>query len=177
MAATLKAQYPKEKLFPDKQSVAVWYELLKDIPYNVAKACIAQWASVNKWSPAISDIREYAVKAVQGDAQEWGQAWEKALKIARSYHPADPGRTERELAELDDLTRQTIKEIDLRAIAYAEDQTANRANFRKIYESYANRKQNEIQTPAFVHKMIDAVSNVMIGVDDGQEENSAGLPS
>ena len=55
-AKALRTFYPKEKLLQTQDSMKMWYQLLKDIPFAKAQNHLIEWAKNNKWSPSIADI-------------------------------------------------------------------------------------------------------------------------
>ena len=55
-AKALRNYYPKEKLLQTQDSMRMWYEQIKDIPYEKALADLDEWVKVSKWSPTIADI-------------------------------------------------------------------------------------------------------------------------
>lgn len=140
-AMALKTYYPKENLLPNTQAMELWYNQLKDIPYNVAEASLEKWVATNKWSPSIADIRESYMSVIVGDMPTWGEAWEKVLTAIRcygSYRPAEG------MASLDELTARTVTMLGgFIELCRSENIDIDRANFRKIYEELAARKQKD----------------------------------
>lgn len=57
-AKALRNFYPKEKLLQTQDSMRLWYEQLKNIPYEKAMADLSDWIKVSKWSPSIAEIIE-----------------------------------------------------------------------------------------------------------------------
>lgn len=57
----LKTYYPKEQILPNPQSMDLWYQELKDIPFQIASLALRKWVATNKWSPSISDLRSKLV--------------------------------------------------------------------------------------------------------------------
>ena len=55
-AKALRTFYPKEKLLQTQDSMKMWYQLLKDIPFAKAQNHLIEWAKNNKWSPSIAEI-------------------------------------------------------------------------------------------------------------------------
>ena len=112
-ASALRTYYPKENILPNEQALELWYKQLNDIPYNVAEVTLNKWVATNKWSPSIADIREQATGIVEGEAKEWGEAWQDVLRAIQNYG------TYRELEALegfDDITRQVVKRLGFKNI-------------------------------------------------------------
>ena len=55
-AMALRTFYPREKLLQNQQSMELWYQLLKDIPYAKAQTELVEWTKNHKWSPSIAEI-------------------------------------------------------------------------------------------------------------------------
>lgn len=88
-AMALKTYYPRENILPNEQSMALWYDHLKSIPYEVAEIALRQWVNHNKWSPSIAEIR--------------GQS--KSV-----YFQMMEGKTGREFVEMYQVIKQMEKE-------------------------------------------------------------------
>lgn len=122
----------------------LWYNQLRDIPYKVAETVLNKWVAIEKWSPSISDIRQLTSELLNGEPTDWGDGWEQVEKAIRRYGIY---REAEALESLDDLTRQTVKRLGFKNICLSENQQADRANFRMIYEQLAERKIKDAQIP------------------------------
>ena len=122
----------------------LWYNQLKDIPYKIAETTLNKWVAIEKWSPSISDIRKLANELVNGAIRDWGDGWEQVEKAIRRYGMHREGEA---LESLDELTRQTVKRLGFKSLCLSENQQADRANFRMIYEQLADRKEKDSQIP------------------------------
>lgn len=145
-ATIIKATYSRETILNTPEAMAVWMELLEDIPDDVAMAVLKAWCAENKWSPAISDIREGAVKIVHGTAPDWGSAWGTVLKAISKY-----GRYQEDeaMASLDELTRECVENIGFKYICNAEETEIGfyKKDFEKLYMLKAERKRRALQVP------------------------------
>lgn len=56
----MKAVYAQPTFIPDQDAFNVWFELLKDIPYQQANVAIQKYMLTEKFPPTIADIREKA---------------------------------------------------------------------------------------------------------------------
>lgn len=142
LAAAIRTYYPKENILPNQQAMELWYRELCDIPYQVAEAALRRWVATNKWSPSIAEIREMTVNVTQGDDMTWGEAWEKALK---AVHRFGYYRAKEALDSLDPLTRRCVENVGFREMCLSENIAVERANFRMIFETLAQRKKTEQQ--------------------------------
>ena len=171
LAMALKTYYPKEdKLLPNQQSMELWFRELCDIPFQVAEIALRKWVSTQKWSPSIAEIREMTSNVVNGDVQDWGEAWEKALRAVSKFGMYNQ---EKAMASLDPLTRKAVERIGFRNLCMSENISTERANFRMIYETLEKREKtdNQIALPLqeaikmIQIKGMDAVLQIGDGVD------------
>ena len=141
-AMALKTYYPRENLLPNKQSMDLWFMQLQDIPYKVAEVGLNQWVSLNKWSPSIADIREMSTSIAHGEMPSWGDAWQEVLRAVRQYGSYRPSEA---LNSLSPLARKVTERIGFVNLCMSENISADRANFRMIYEQLADRERKEEQ--------------------------------
>lgn len=162
--AAIKTYFPRESLFPNPQSVELWFRQLEDIPANVLELALSAWVSTNKWSPSIADLREKAIEITNQNADDWGDGWEQVQKAIRFYGRY---REAEALATMDEITRQTVSRMGFIALCNSENVIADRANFRQIYQTIAERRKKESLIPANVMKLIEQAKDG--GVQDGQK--------
>ena len=136
LAKGMKAVYPQPNFLPDMDAVNVWYELLKDIDYQVANMAIQMHAQSSKFPPTVAEIRESASKIVHGETKDWSKAWEEACRAMSRF-----GRDRKAEAykTLDERTRRVIDRLGYRNLCMSENIGVDRANFRSIYETIAQR--------------------------------------
>lgn len=160
IAQALRTYYPKDNIMPNMQAMELWYRELQDITYEVAELAIRKWVATNKWSPSISEIREYSMSVSSGDAKDWGAAWEEALTAVRRYGSYRPQEA---YDSMSDLTRECVKRVGFMELCNSNNLSADRANFRMIYEQLAERKRKTDQVPLLVTQTI---SNLQIAAAD-----------
>jgi hypothetical protein len=164
VAAAIRTYYPKEQILPNQQAMELWYELLKDIPYDVASAVVAEWAANNKWSPAISDIRGMALKAQAPEIPEWSDAWEKVIQAIGRW---GMHRESEALATMNETAQQTVKRMGWQYICLSENIGVERATFRDIYTAIKARKDQQAKLPESLAERIAQMQAVGIEVKDG----------
>lgn len=137
-AAAIRTYYSRENILPNEQAMELWYRQLQDIPFPVAEAILAKWVATNKWSPSIADIRD-GVAEIQngGPAPDWGEAWDQAMNAIRRFGSYEEAEA---MESLPPLTRETVKRLGYKSLCWSENQVADRANFRQVYETLAKRK-------------------------------------
>ena len=151
-ASALRTYYPKEKILPNEQAMELWFLQLQDIPYQVAETVLNKWVATNKWSPSIADIREQAAALTEGEAKDWGEAWENVLRTISKYGSYKENEA---LDSLDEVTRETVKRIGYRNLCFSEELSIDRANFRMIYEQRAERSKREAQLPPRLKELMN----------------------
>lgn len=160
----LKTFYPRENLLPNQQSMELWFAQLNDIPYSVAEMALNKWVSLNKWSPSIADIREMATNIICGDYPDWGEAWEELCSAIRRYGSY---RAREAIESLSPLTRKATERIGFCNLCRSENQTADRANFRIIYEQLSMRERANAQIP---QKVREAIAQIQCKMLEEKEE-------
>ena len=163
-AMALKTYYPKENLLPNNQAMELWFKQL--IPYQLAETGLNKWVSTNKWSPTIADIREMASSISHGDLPDWGEAWEEVCKAIKHFGSYRAGEA---LSFLSPLTRKATERIGFRNLCMSENPSADRANFRMIYESLAEREKKNAQLPEPLKKLISDMQNTMLETREGEQ--------
>lgn len=156
-SAALRTYYSRENILPNKQAMELWFRQLQDIPYEAAEAILSKWVSTSKWSPSIADIREgMASIAYGGQTPDWGEGWNQAMEAIRKYGSYDEPSA---LASLPPLTRETVRRLGYRSLCWSENQVADRANFRQVYETLAKRESEQRKIPLPVREKIAALTS------------------
>ena len=150
-AMALKTYYPREQLLPNKQAMDLWFYQLQDIPFKVAEIGLNQWVSLNKWSPSIADIREMASSVAHEELPSWGDAWQEVLRAISQYGSYRPAEA---MNSLTPLARKATERIGFINLCMSENISADRANFRMIYEQLADREKKEALLPIPLKTMI-----------------------
>lgn len=145
----MREVYPRADFIPTQDAFNIWFELLKDLPYEVANAAVQQHMLTNKFAPTIAEIREQAANVVNGPQKDAGQAWAEALK---AVHHFGENHALEALATLDPLTRQTVERFGFGALCNnpVDDRSIARAQFIRIYNDLANREREDAKIPAHI---------------------------
>lgn len=158
IAMAIKTYYPNAQILPNNAAMELWYQQLQDIPYNVCTLAVNKWVAINKWSPTIADIREYAA-GIRRQESDWSEAWEELMKniqIYGFYRVAEGKKA------LSDLTRKTVERIGYVHICNSENIIADRANFRDIYNSLLAREKKQAVLSAGLQAAIETVKQKSI---------------
>lgn len=151
LAMAIKTFFPRENILPNSQALELWYRELQDIPANVAEAALRKWVATNKWSPSIAELRETAAEVRNGEIPDWGEGWEQVLLAIRRFGSY---REREALDSLDPMTRTCVQRLGFRNICMSENISADRANFRMMYESMAEREQTKQQVALPLQEVI-----------------------
>lgn len=133
-----------------------WYELLKDLNFDVAVKAVNEYAMTNKFAPTIADIREYAGH-YNGQAQipTAMEAWSMVSKALRnSAYNAD-----QEFAKLPPLVQKAVgSPVNLQS--WATDENYNEpvlsSQFMKDYRVEAERAKEILKLPENTQQQITA---------------------
>ena len=166
-AMALRTYYPKENLLPNNQAMELWFRELCDIPYKVAESALRKWVATNKWSPAISEIREMAATVTQGEIADWGEGWEQVLLAIRKFGSY---RIAEAMDSFDPLTRQCVERLGFREICMSENISVDRANFRMLFEQIAERKKKDAQIAAPLKQLIETMQQDRLQIEGKVEE-------
>ena len=168
----LRTYYPRENLLPNKQAMELWYRQLQDIPYQVAELALNKWVATNKWSPSIADIREMASTVYHGEPTNWSDGWEQVLRAIRCFGSY---RETEALDSMDELTRTCVRRIGFRNICMSENISADRANFRMIYEQLVHRQKQDNQLSAGLKMAIEQVQKDQLRLATADEKQKLGM--
>lgn len=155
-AMALKTYYPKENLLPNQQAIDLWFLQLMDLDYSLAETVLNKWVAIKPWPPTIADIREQAASIGGGEIPDWGEGWEKVIKAIAKYGMYRPQEA---IESMDKVTRQCVERLGFVNLCTSENPAADRANFRKIYEQYAERQKIEMQMPISTRERIEYIQH------------------
>jgi len=144
VAAAIKCAFPGANIMPDSNSMDIWFMLLEDLDYQVCQRAVIEQISSNKYPPTIAEIREKCANLTFLPIKDYGEAWESVMKAIGRYGMYNP---EEAYESMDELTRKCAKRIGFVNICTSENITADRANFRMIYETEAGKRKHENQLP------------------------------
>lgn len=143
LAKGLKCAYTSPNFLPDEYAVKMWYKFLGDLPCDLATACIEKYIATNKFPPTIADIRE-TVADMTLNATDWSQSWKTVSKCISLYGLAGWSDAS---AEMDDTTTEAVKRMGWRNLCMSNNQTADRANYRMVYEAVVKERKDTLSLP------------------------------
>lgn len=164
-AMALKTYYPRENVLPNEQAMELWFFQLQDIQYNVAEAGLNKWVATNKFAPTIAEIRETAASISNGDLPDWGDAW---LEVCRAISRYGSYRPKEAIESMSPLARRAAERIGFINLCMSENPSADRANFRMIYEQLAEREKKNAQLPEPLKQLIAQMQGNLIETNEGK---------
>jgi hypothetical protein len=167
IAAAIKTYYPNQNLMPNIQAMDLWYNQLKDIPYKECELALNKWVALNKWAPTIAEIRATVAEITAPEIPDWSEAWEEVMKNIQKYgfYRATEGKQ-----ALTAITRKTVERIGYIHLCNSENITADRANFRDIYNSIAQRERKHSLLPAVMQEAIEITRRSMLEMKGEKNE-------
>lgn len=109
-----------------------------------------------------AEIREMAVSVTDGDGLTWGEAWEQVVSAIRKYGAYDARAA---LDSMNPLTRRCVNHLGYYELCRSENATADRANFRMIFEQLSQRHKAEQQLAPALREAIETMR--LGGLDTG----------
>lgn len=151
LLAIISTAYPGSKIAVDDMTVALWHDMLSDLPGEVVGAATKRMFATLKFPPTIADIREAVAKATQ-DARgtlSAGEAWRK-VKSAISLYGSYRGDAAREYLG-EDVWRAVEYIGGWRDLCLSDDpETVKSAQFERRYDAMKAQQAQLVQIPASV---------------------------
>lgn len=166
LADAMKTYYPSADMLPNKAAMQLWYEELKDLPYEVAVVSLRRHVNTNRFPPTIAEIRTGAVQTVNGIAN-WADGWEQFRNAVRRFGYY---QQEEALACMDEITRTVVRRLGWKELCMSENIMQDRANFRMVYNQEANRQGNEAALPIGLQEQIGRLKGTRNQIEGGSYE-------
>lgn len=116
----VSAFYPSSTNLKEPEVKAAWFEILKDIPFDLAMGNVRAHTMSSRFPPAICDIVGQAGKPAPKDANK---AWQQVLSAVGHYG------IYRELEAMDSLpddVREAVRDVGFRTICMATEADAKK---------------------------------------------------
>ena len=139
----MKAVYTSQSFLPDAESVKIWYQLLKDIPYEVLRVAVQKHMLTNRFPPTVAELRQGTVESVKGK-KDWSNGWEQFRQAVRRFGYY---QQEEALASMDEVTIRAVKRLGWKELCMSENIMQDRANFRMVYEQEQNKAKEMLALP------------------------------
>lgn len=163
----MKAVYAQPTFIPDQDAFNIWFELLKDLPYQQINIAIQKYMLTEKFPPTIADIRAKASDITAKPEESMGEleAWALVHKaICNSgYH------AEEEFAKLPEACRKAVgNPSNLREWAAMEtDQvsTVEQSHFIRNYRAAVQRMNEDAKLPGNLKTLIENMRTEVVPIE------------
>lgn len=158
LADAIKTYFPKDNMLPTVDSMELWFDMLKDLDYKSASFGLKKYVSLNKFPPAISDIREYAASIREPEELNEMEAW-ALVRIAISnsgYHSVE------EFTKLPPPVQKAVglpEQLRIWAMDEKYSESVVSSNFIKTYRAVLARQEENKKIPVQVGRLIENVYN------------------
>ena len=172
LVKAMKSVYSDPKFIADQDAFNVWYELLKDIPYDICQAAIHKYMSTNRFPPTIADIRQFSTEIITPEQMNEGEAWGLVYKaICNSTYNSK--------AEFEELPKECQKAVGNPAILHEwasldidEVNTVIQSNFMRSYKVECKRSREYAQLPQQTKEIINKISQQTKMLESGVQNES-----
>lgn len=149
LVKAMKAVYSSENFIADKDAFNVWFELLKDLPYEQANLAIQKYMTSEKFPPTIADIRTKATEIIAPAEESMSelQAWALVQKAIRNsgYNSEEEFEKLPEACKIAVGTPANLREwalMDLDQVA-----TVEQSHFIRNYRAAVQRIKEDAKLP------------------------------
>ena len=176
IADAIKTYFPRDNVLPTEHAMSLWYDGLKDLPYQVVNIALKKYVQTNRFAPSIADIREQAAQLNQnnqnGDLNETA-AWSLVLKAIRrsTYYSEEefaklPATVQRAVASPKQLREwATLEDVDGKTL------TVIQSNFQRTFRVEQQRERERNKLSPDVIRLMRPLNNPQI--EDKTKELSA----
>ena len=140
----MKAVYAQPTFIADADAFDMWYELLKDLPYQAVSLAASTHMARSPYPPTIADLREICMESADMAQMSVDDAWGMVLKAVRTYGYM---REAEALESFPEPCRTVVKNIGWQNICQSENLIAERAFFRDSYGNKAALMKQEAVIP------------------------------
>lgn len=174
LADAIKTYFPRDNVLPTENAMRLWYEELKDIPYQLAHLALQKYVCTNKFAPTIADIREQVAELNNQNEEELNEtaAWSLVLKAIRrsTYYSEEefaklPATVQRAVASPKQLWEwATLEDVDGKTL------TVIQSNFQRTFRMEQQRERERNKLSPDVLKLMRPLNN--LNIEDKPKELS-----
>lgn len=162
LTKAMKAVYPGQSFIPDQDAFAVWYALLKDMPYEVVSAAIQKHMMTSRFAPTIAEIREAAADIASPAEMSEMEAWSMVYRAICNLRWDAP---ELEFNKLPELCRAAVgTPANLREMATMNTETVlsvEQSHFLRNYRAAKDRKRADDMLSLDLKSKIDEARQLL----------------
>lgn len=167
IADAIKTYFPRDNVLPTEHAMSLWYDGLKDLPYQIVNLALKKYVQTNRFAPAIADIREQAAllnQNNQNDDLNEIEAWSLVLKAIRrsTYYSEEefaklPATVQRAVASPKQLREwATLEDVDGKTL------TVIQSNFQRAFRAEQQRERERNKLSPDVLKLMRPLNNPQI---------------
>ena len=156
--ALISAAYPRDKTFAstDAQTALMWYELLKDMPFEAVTAALSKHSATSPFPPSIAELRA----AVTPSGISPDEAWGIVIKAIRDYGCYSQLEA-RDSMPLEVWT--TVDRMGWRELCMTDNVDVIRAQFMRMYDAQSKRERERNVLPAGLAQRLEAIGALPVG--------------
>lgn len=158
IADAIRTYYPKDNPFVNGAAIQLWYEEFKELSYEDVAIALRRHVNTSKWCPTIAELKEAVVINTAGE-KDWGDAWKECLEAIHKY---GRNREEEAMENMSTLTRLVVKRLGYKDLCNSEDQMADRANFRMVFEQVSKNEYEKAALPYGLQKQIAKIGDTQL---------------
>ena len=166
LMAWAAANFPHLQEKDLRPTAALWAKALEDVPYATAEAALLKVLSTSKFFPTVADLRVAVVDITSPRLPSAAEAWFEVTQAIGRYGYY---RQEEALASLSPPVARVVRMLGWRDICCSEEPEILRAQFRKAYETQAERDREMMMLPKKIREMIQLVSANMRKLPGGSK--------
>lgn len=167
IADAIKTYFPRDNVLPTEHAMSLWYDGLKDLPYQIVNIALKKYVQTNRFAPTIADIREQVAQLNQNNQNDdlnETEAWSLVLKAIRrsTYY------SEEEFSKLPEIIQRTVgTPKQLREWATLEDVdgktlTVLQSNFQRTFRVEQQRERERNKLSPDVLRLMRPLNNPQI---------------
>lgn len=151
LLAIFAAAYPRFDVNDIK--LQLWFEMLQDIPYELAQVAVKKLICERNFPPTISDIRAAVGDLLNPycDEEDAGTAWGEVMQAVRNYGIYRP---EEAISSMNRKTARIVKQLGWQEICLCENLGVIRGQFIRLYDALEEREKKNRMQPGELRKMI-----------------------
>lgn len=153
-ADAIKTYFPRDNVLPTNKSMDLWFDMLKDLDYEIAHASLKKYVSLNRFPPTISDIREQYNEFIYPIELNEMEAWSLVSKAIRNggYNSSE------EFSKLPPIVQKAVgssNQIRIWALDENYNESVIMSNFQRSYKIELEREKEIQKIPINIRKLID----------------------
>jgi hypothetical protein len=148
----------------------LWHQMLKDIPYEIAKKALLKVLTTAKYFPTVSEMLEAIADIVNPETNTVAEAWGEVERAIGNYGHR---REAEALESMSPRTAKVVKYMGWRDICLSTELGVARGQFLKMYQQVSKRERKEHILPeslkADIRRLSASMSVKMI--EEGESEH------